>query len=112
MMALAVIEQFVELLDPDPRQAPSQFGGYLLRAVSELGERRGLLNSLTTNGVRTGRWLRVKDRLSHPPDATLYMPGHPAVVLRQRGPRELAEIPRSEIRSLIDQLGLATTTSE
>ena len=30
MMALAVIEQFVELLDPDPRQAPSQFGGYLL----------------------------------------------------------------------------------
>jgi hypothetical protein len=61
------------------------------------------------NGVRTGRWLRVKDRLSQPSDATLYLPGHPPVVVRERGPRELAEIPRSEIRSLIDQLGLAAT---
>ena len=72
-------------------------------------EAQRLLNSLTANGVRTGRWLRVKDRLSHPPDATLYMPGHPPVVVRQRGPRELAEIPRSEIRTLINQLGLSTT---
>ena len=39
----------------------------------------------------------------------LNMPGHPPVVVRQRGPRELAEISRTEIRSLIDQLGLATT---
>jgi hypothetical protein len=37
------------------------------------------------------------------------MPGHPPVVVRQRGPRELAEIPRSEIRTLIDQLGLSPT---
>ena len=87
---------------------------YQLYARASGGQRVGreaqrLLNTLTANGVRTGRWLRVKDQLSHPPDATLYMPGHPAVVVRQRGPRELAEIPRSEIRTLIDQLGLATT---
>jgi hypothetical protein len=72
-------------------------------------EAQRLLNTLTANGVRTGQWLRVKDRLSNPPDATLYLPGHPPVVVRERGPRELAEIPRSEIRSLIDQLGLTTS---
>ena len=62
--------------------------------------------ALTASGVRTGKWLRVKDRISELPEATLYMPGHPAVLVRTRGPRELQEIPRSEIRSLVDQLEL------
>ena len=63
--------------------------------------------ALTASGVRTGIWLRVKDRISDPAEATLYMPGHPAVAVRERGPRELDEIPRSEIRSLVDQLELS-----
>lgn len=51
-------------------------------------------------------WLRVKDRISDPAEATLYLPGHPAVLVRTRGPREPDEMPRSEIRSLADQLEL------
>ena len=62
--------------------------------------------ALTASGVRTGKWLRIKDRISDPPEATLYLPGQPAVLVRTRGPRELQEIPRSEIRSLVDQLEL------
>ena len=109
---VAVMDAMADIIEAEgPMHAHRMYQLYV-RAYG--GQRVGkeaqrLLNSLTANGVRTGRWMRVKDRLSHPPDATLYMPGHPPVVVRQRGPRELAEIPRSEIRTLIDQLGLATT---
>ena len=69
-------------------------------------ESQRVLNALTARGVRTGLWLRVKDRQSDPAEATLYSPDNLAVIVRERGPRELSEIPRSEIRTLVDLLGL------
>jgi hypothetical protein len=56
-------------------------------------------NALNARGVRLANWLRLDDGITDPSGATLYAPGTPPVVLRQRGPRELTDIPRSEIRA-------------
>jgi very-short-patch-repair endonuclease len=69
-------------------------------------------DALNVRGVRTGQWLRIKDRVTNPSGATLYAPGSPPVVVRQRGPRELMDIPRSEIRALMDALELEASPSE
>jgi hypothetical protein len=69
-------------------------------------EAHRLFDALNVRGVRTGQWLRIKDRVSNPSGATLYGPGTPPVVLRERGPRDLIEIPRSEIKSLMNALEL------
>ena len=74
--------------------------------VGREAQRQRTFVALTAGGAHTGRWLRIKDRITEPSEATLYMPGDPAVLVRTRGPRELQEIPRSEIRSLVDQLEL------
>ncbi|MET0862809.1 MAG: AAA domain-containing protein, partial [Nakamurella sp.] len=69
-------------------------------------------DALNVRGVRTGHWLRLKDRVSDPSGATLYAPDSPPVVLRQRGPRDLMEIPRSEIKTLMDALDLDANPAE
>jgi hypothetical protein len=69
-------------------------------------------DALNVRGVRTGQWLRIKDRVTNLSGATLYAPGSPPVVLRQRGPRELMDIPRSEIRALMDALELKGSPGE
>ncbi|MEP6560830.1 MAG: AAA domain-containing protein, partial [Nakamurella sp.] len=67
---------------------------------------------LNVRGVRGGHWLRVKDRISDPSGATLYAPGSPSVVLRIRGPGEFTDIPRSEIRTLMEALGMEANPTE
>jgi len=64
------------------------------------------LDQLTLRAVRTGTIERLTDGLTATDEATLYAPGTPAVVVRERGTRTLYEIPRSEIVAVMEHLGL------
>ncbi|NCD18394.1 MAG: toll/interleukin-1 receptor domain-containing protein [Actinobacteria bacterium] len=57
-------------------------------------------------GLRQGRIAKVKDYLRGQLNKTLYIPGTPPAVPRQLGPRQLAEVPRSEIQQLVRNRGL------
>ena len=78
VVTLAVIEEFVELLDPDPRQSPSQFGGHLL----SLGGCHCAVLSFVVARSRPTRWsitrsenqyalaYRQADRVAHGVDSS------------------------------------------
>lgn len=53
-----------------------------------------------------GRIARLTDDLPDPVDKTLYIPGTDPVVVRSRGERRLEDIPRSEVVTLADRLGV------
>jgi very-short-patch-repair endonuclease len=67
---------------------------------------REQLLRLVASAARSGRLAQIKDGVPRI-EKTLYMPGTPPVILRQRGPRQLIEIPRSEIKALVEHLGLS-----
>lgn len=72
------------------------------------GPRREALESAARVAVRTGRLVEL---LEVPGEdwmgSFVHIPGGDSVRLRQRGPRDLRDIPPSEIASLISQMGLA-----
>jgi len=47
---------------------------------------------------------QVDDDLVGAIDKTLYLPGTPSVVVRELGPRQLVEVPRSEVATLAQKL--------
>ena len=46
------------------------------------------------------------------PDATLYVPGKPSILVRELGPRQLSDVPRSEVAKLIKYLDLEDAADE
>jgi hypothetical protein len=70
-----------------------------------------ILGDAMQAAIRTGRLARVADR-ARGEDITLFLPDTPAVLVRERGPRQLIEIPPTEVRALMDQLGINGSLTE
>lgn len=75
-------------------------------------EIRRVLDSAVHRAVRRHQIGRVRDRYAPTGSSTLYVADSPAVVLRERGPRELFDIPRGEIQALMVALGEHLSSSE
>ena len=60
----------------------------------------------TRKALRVGTFCGIDDGLPLGDEKTLYLPGTPPVVVRELGPRQLSDVPRSEVAALIDGLGL------
>jgi hypothetical protein len=69
-------------------------------------EMKRYFNRAVNAALNSGDLAQVKDDLEGQINKTLYIPGSPSVRVRERGPRALTEIPRSEIATVIDGLGL------
>ena len=67
---------------------------------------RTAFNRAAYSAVRKGRLSQIRDAVSGQTDKTLYLPGSPPVVPRVLGPRDLYEVPPSEVLALIEQLNL------
>jgi hypothetical protein len=74
-----------------------------LRVGSEI---RRFLLAATRQALRTGTFCGIDDGLPLGDEKTLYLPGTPPVLVRELGPRQLCDVPRSEVAALIDGLGL------
>jgi hypothetical protein len=84
---------------------------YLLCHQAASGHRIGkdirfAFNRATQVAVRSRRLGQIRDSMPDQTDKTLYLPTSPPVVSRVLGPRDLYEVPRSEILALIQELGL------
>jgi len=67
--------------------------------------RRSLL-AATRRALRVGTFCGIDDGVPLGDEKTLYLPGTPPVLVRELGPRQLCDVPRSEVALLIDGLGL------
>ena len=67
--------------------------------------RRSLL-AATRQALRAGTVCGIDDGMPLGDEKTLYLPGTPPVLVRELGPRQLSDVPRSEVAALIDGLGL------
>lgn len=90
---------------------------YRLYVQTSGGQRAGseikrILNKVTHDQIRNGRLAYIADDAEGMVDRTLYLPGTDAVIVRELGPRDLVEVPKSEVRALISQLGLDSQTGE
>jgi hypothetical protein len=93
------------------------FRAYRLYVLASGGQRvgggiRSQLNKIVHQELRSGRLAAIPDGTPGVVDRTLMLPGTTPVVLRELGPRELTEVPRSEVREVIEQLGLGGQTGE
>lgn len=75
-------------------------------------EIRKTLNQALYQAVRRGVIAQITDNVPGVAEKTVYLPGTPAVVVRERGPRALGEIPMSELRTLTDQVGVSGSIDE
>ena len=90
---------------------------YQLYVQASGGQRVGseikrILNKVTYDQIRNDRLAYIDDNAEGLIDRTLYLPGTDAVVVRELGPRDLIEVPKSEIRALIAQLNLDGQTGQ
>jgi len=72
-------------------------------------EMRQQYNRLIHRALRAGTVRQVDDDLVGVIDKTLYLPGTPSVVVRGLGPRQLIEVPRSEVATLARRLEASGT---
>lgn len=70
-------------------------------------EMRRAFNRAVNAAVQRKVLAQIRDDLEGQIEKTLYVPGQPKVVARERGPRALRDIPRSEVRTVIAVLGVA-----
>lgn len=77
-------------------------GGH--RVGTEIGRS---FHAATRQALRAGLLQRQDDDDLELDEKTLYLPGKAPAVVRELGPRQLSDVPRSEIAELIRQLGLA-----
>jgi very-short-patch-repair endonuclease len=75
-------------------------------------EMRRTFHKATRKALRTGDIRQLDDDTVAIDDKTLYVPGKPTVLLRELGPRQLPDVPRSEVAKLIKYLGLQDAPPE
>lgn len=68
-------------------------------------EMRQQYNQLIHRALRAGTLRQVEDDLAGVVDKTLYLTGTPPVIVRELGPRQLIEVPRSELAMLARMVG-------
>ena len=69
-------------------------------------EIRKVLNKAVNAAIRSGAIAQVHDQIPGQIEKTLYIPGSPPVIVRELGPRLLFDVPRSELRTLANSLGV------
>jgi hypothetical protein len=69
-------------------------------------EMRRAFHSATRRALFTGSLQQLYDEILSQDEKTLYLPGKPSVLVRELGPRQLSDVPRSEIAELITYLSL------
>ena len=67
---------------------------------------RRMFHSATRQAIRSGAFQQLGDYLSAQDEKTIYIAGKPPVLVRELGPRQLSEVPRSEVSELIRHLDL------
>lgn len=68
---------------------------------------RSQFNHVLHLAIANGAVSMIKDDIEDYVDRTLYAPGGSPVVVRELGPRQLTDVPRSELRAFIELLGIA-----
>jgi hypothetical protein len=110
-----VVETLVEIVSAEgPVYARRVFELYQRQAGGNRvrSDSRAALIAALDLAVADGHITRISDGLPDPVDKTLYLPGTDPVVVRSRGERRLEDIPRSEVATLADQLGVRDKGSE
>jgi hypothetical protein len=69
-------------------------------------EMRRLFHKATREALSAGDIRQLDDEITALDEKTLYAPGNPTVLVRELGPRQLSEVPRSEVAKLIRYLRL------
>jgi len=69
-------------------------------------EMRRAFHAATRDALSAGSIRELDDEIDALDEKTLYAPGKPTVLVRELGPRQLSEVPRSEVAKLIRYLGL------
>ena len=67
---------------------------------------RRTFHAATRQALRSGVLQQLDDNMLVPDEKTLHIPGKPPVMIRDIGPRQLSDIPRSEVAELIKNLDL------
>ncbi|WP_420639707.1 AAA domain-containing protein [Candidatus Poriferisocius sp.] len=75
-------------------------------------EMRRVFNRAVFRALRSGQLAQISDSLVGQIEKTLHLPDAPPVVLRERGSRRLYEIPRSEIKLLLETVGPLTSMEQ
>jgi hypothetical protein len=69
-------------------------------------EMRRTFHKATRRALREGQLRQLDDHITAQDKKTLYAPGKPSNLLRELGPRQLTDVPRSEVAKLIRYLDL------
>jgi hypothetical protein len=84
---------------------------YRLYTLAAGGRRVGpemwrAFHAATREALNGGSIRQFDDEIDALDEKTLYAPGKPTVIVRELGPRQLSDVPRSEVAKLIKYLGL------
>ena len=67
---------------------------------------RRTFHKATRQALRKGLIRQLDDEIAALDEKTLYVPGKPSILVRELGPRQLSDVPRSEVAKLIKYLDL------
>ena len=73
---------------------------------------RRTFHKATLHALRNGLIRQLDDEIAALDQKTLYVPGEPSILVRELGPRQLSDVPRSEVAELIKYLGLEDAADE
>lgn len=84
---------------------------YQLYVIASGGQRVGteikrILNEVAYDQIHNGHIAQIDEPIEGMIDRTLYVPDTAAVIVRELGPRDLHEVPKSEVHALITVLGM------
>jgi hypothetical protein len=75
-------------------------------------EIRRAFHAATREALSAGSIRQLDDEIDALDEKTLYAPGKPTVIVRELGPRQLCDVPRSEVAKLIRYLGLESSADD
>ena len=75
-------------------------------------EMRRTFLAATRQALRSGVLQQLDEDMLVPDEKTLHIPGKPPVMIRDIGPRQMSDIPRSEVAELIKNLDLAGSPAD
>jgi very-short-patch-repair endonuclease len=75
-------------------------------------EMRRAFHEATRQALEAGEVRQLDDETASPDEKTLFISGRPSVLVRELGPRQLPEVPRSEVAKLIKFLGLEAAADD
>jgi len=73
---------------------------------------RRTFHKATRQALRNGLIRQLDDEIAAFDEKTLYVPGKPSILVRELGPRQLSDVPRSEVAKLIKYLDLEDAADE